>query len=145
MIDARQNTVRTIARRLFEKVGDFTKVSSILRLADQKYREGLIDEALQLVSGPEFDRHLDAWRIRGNAFGKKANYPEAIRAFDAILSERPTDFLAHFHLGIFCYRSGDFRRSVHHYEIADRLSPNHPTIQSDLPAARERLRAADSS
>src|SRR2546428_11793889 len=70
----------------------------------------------------------------------KEKYLEAIRAFDAVIKERPNDFTAHFHLGIYCYRLGDFKRSVHHYEIADRLSPNHPTIQSDLPAARERLR-----
>ena len=35
-IDARKHSVRTIARLVFEKVGDFSKVSSVLRLADQK-------------------------------------------------------------------------------------------------------------
>jgi tetratricopeptide (TPR) repeat protein len=138
-IDARQNSIRKIARLIFEKVGDFSEFLAIVRLADQKYREGLIDEALTLIEHPKFDCSIDALRVKGNAFGHKADYIHAIRAFDLILKEYPNDFLSHFHIGIYCYRIGDFKRSVEHYEIADRLSPNHPTIQSDLPAARRNL------
>lgn len=138
-IDARKNSVRTIARLIFEKTGDFSTLVSVIRLADQKYREGLIDEALALVVDPRFDAYVDALRVRGNALGQRARYDEAIRAFAGVVDQQPNDFLAHFHLGIFSYRIGDFERSVKHYEIANKLSPNHPTIQSDLPAARQHL------
>jgi tetratricopeptide (TPR) repeat protein len=138
-VDARKHTPRTIARLIFEKAGDFSRISSIIRLADQKYREGLFDDALALISDPKFDTDIDALRIRGNAFGKKRNYQDAVRAFDMIVDARPNDFLAHFHIGIYSFRLGDFPRSVTHYEIADKLSPNHPTIQTDLPQARRLL------
>jgi tetratricopeptide (TPR) repeat protein len=138
-IDARKESMRTIARLIFEKVGDFSTMSATVRLADQKYAEGQIDEALALVADPKFEIHVDALRIRADAYGKNGKYVEAIRALDLILKERPKDFLAHFLLGIFSYRVRDFKRSVAHFEIADKLSPNHPTIQSDLPMARRCL------
>jgi tetratricopeptide (TPR) repeat protein len=138
-LDARKLSMQTIARLIFEKVGDFSKLSEVVRLADQKYREGLTNDALALISDSKFDGHIDALRVRALAFESQGKYVDAIRALDLILKERPRDFLAHFLLGIFCFRLGDFKRSVAHYEIAETLSPDHPTIQTDLPIARKHL------
>ena len=67
-------------------------------------------------------------------------YAEAIECFERIVQILPRDFTAHFHLGIYNFRLARFEESVLHYEVADRLSPNHPTIQTDLPFARKGLR-----
>jgi tetratricopeptide (TPR) repeat protein len=140
-IDGRTTSARTISRLVFEKAGDFSQLATFVRLADQKYREGLYEEALSNVMNSKFDSDIDALRVRANSFAKLRRYKDSVDAFDAIVRIRPQDFLAHFHLGIYCYRLADFSRAVHHYEIADSLSPGHPTIQSDLPMARTMLRA----
>ena len=104
------------------------------------YAENRLDEALALVADAKFDNNVDALRIRADVYGKKGNYAEAIRTLDLICEKRPElDFLAHFLLGIFCFRAGDFKRSVVHYEIALTKSPSHPTILSELPLARRQL------
>jgi tetratricopeptide (TPR) repeat protein len=140
-IDGKTSSARTIARLVFEKAGDFSRLATVVRLADQKYREGLVEDALSAVLDPVFDHDVDALRVRANSFAKLRRYKESVEAFDAIVSRRPRDFLAHFHLGIYCYRLANFARSVHHYEIADTISPGHPTIESDLPMARAKLEA----
>lgn len=138
-VDGRVASARTISRLVFEKAGDFSKIATLVRLADQKYRESLFEEALSIVIDKRFDNNIDALRVRANSFAKLRRYKESVDTFDEIIRIRPNDFLAHFHLGIYCYRLSNFYRSVHHYEVADKISPNHPTIQSDLPMARARL------
>ncbi len=138
-MDARKVSVRRIARLTFEKIGDLSKIKNKIRLADQKYKEGLIDEVIELLDDSCFDEHIEALRLKGSAYGRQCDYVNAVRSLKLILQEQPRDFLAHFLLGIFCYRKRDFRNSVFHFEIAEQLSPNHPTIQSDLPIARKKL------
>jgi hypothetical protein len=65
-IDGRTNSARTIARLVFEKSGDFSKIATSVRLADQKYREGLFEEAMSIVLDPKFDNDIDAMRVRAN-------------------------------------------------------------------------------
>lgn len=139
-IDGRRHSMRSVARMIYEKIGDVATQSGLVRLADQQYREGLVDEALATTARAtdQSDPHL--LRIQGNAYGKKAMYPEAIECFEKIVQILPRDFTAHFHLGIYNFRLGRFEDSVRHYEIADELSPNHPTIKTDLPFARKGLR-----
>lgn len=138
-VDGRITSARTISRLVFEKAGDFSKLATLVRLADQKYRESLFEEALSIVIDEKFDNDIDALRVRANSFAKLRRYKDSVAAFDEIIRIRPKDFLAHFHLGIYCYRLADFARSVHHFEIANSISPDHPTIQSDLPMARAML------
>jgi tetratricopeptide (TPR) repeat protein len=141
-VDGRTTTARTISRLVFEKAGDFGKLANLVRLADQKYREGLFEEALSNVVDTRFDNDIDALRVRANSLAKLHRYKDSVTAFDEIIRIRPKDFLAHFHLGIYNYRLANFARSVHHYEIANLISPDHPTIQSDLPMARAMLLAS---
>ena len=139
-IDARKHSMRSVARMIFEKIGDVLTQSGLVRLADQQYREGLIDEALETASFAPDQSDVGLLRVKGNAYGKKAMYVEAIECFEKIVNSMPRDFTAHFHLGIYNFRLGRYEESVRHYEIADALSPNHPTIQTDLPFARKGLR-----
>lgn len=140
-LDGRIHSMRTVARMIYEKVGDTRTRDGLIIWADQKYREGLIDEALDAISALNDDGNVELQRIRGNCYAARSQYREAIACFEKIVAVRPSDFLAHFHLGIYNFRISDFRKSVLHYETADRLSPGHPTILSDLPAARRRLQA----
>ncbi|MFZ4380557.1 MAG: TIR domain-containing protein [Sandarakinorhabdus sp.] len=135
-IDGRTASPRTIGRLVYEKIGDTASLNGIVRLADQQYREGLVDEALATISKVEYEENLDLLRVKANIYGQKSMYMDAIECWNKILLSRPSDFLAHFHLGIYYYRIGKFEESVRHYEIADGISPNHPTISSDLPLAR---------
>lgn len=139
-IDARKHSMRTVARLIFEKIGDVLTQSGLVRLADQQYREGLVDAALDTAALATDQSDTQLLRIRGNAYGKKAMYAQAIQCFEQIVKSLPRDFTAHFHLGIYNFRLGRFEDSVRHYEIADTLSPNHPTIRTDLPFARKGLR-----
>ncbi|MFA9200805.1 MAG: TIR domain-containing protein [Cypionkella sp.] len=139
-VDGRKHSMRAVARLVYEKIGDTATQAGLVRLADQKYREGLIDDALEIVSRAPNQLDIDLIRVKANSLGKKRLYAESVEAFEAIIEQRPSDFLAHFHVAIYSFRLGDFDKAVIHYEVADRLSPGHPTVLSDLEAARAKQR-----
>ncbi|WP_170113144.1 TIR domain-containing protein [Ahniella affigens] len=142
-IDGTKTAARTVARLVYEKVGDFSKISARVRLADQKYREGLVADALEIVRDKQVDHNIDALRVRADCYGYLGDNVNALAALNAILAQRPRDFLSHFLAGIFSFRAGDFAASVRHYETADAISPGHPTIKSDLPLALAKLAGRD--
>jgi len=127
------------AQLIYEKVADLSHLNNALRLAQSYYAEQRFNDALQLVIKPEFDGNVEALRIRADVFGKKSEYQDAIQCLHKILALIQDDFLANFLLGIFYYRIRDYKNSVRYFEVADKLSPGHPTIMTDLPAARRRL------
>jgi tetratricopeptide (TPR) repeat protein len=139
-LDGSSYSMRTIARLVYEKIGDTTSRDGLVRLADQLYREGLPNKALALVGHLPDDGDLELLRLKGLCYSKQVDYRMAIKCFEQVISVRPRDFLSHFHLGIYNFRIGNFEASIRHYEIADHLSPNHPTIIDDLAGARRRLR-----
>lgn len=137
------HSIRSVARMVYEKIGDVASRDGIVRLADQRYREGLFQDALATLKDVPEGNDVALLRVKANCYAKLRQYQKAIECFERIIEIRPRDFLAHFHLGIYNFRISDFNKSVRHYEIADALSPNHPTIQSDLPAARKLQRRQD--
>jgi tetratricopeptide (TPR) repeat protein len=133
-------TIQKIADTIFNMVKEEVEKLKMIRVAQGYYAKGEFAKALYLVNDEIFDENIEALRIRGDAYGKLHQYNKGIKAFEKIVELIPNDFLARFLLGIFYYRIGDFENSVKNYEAAENIYPNHPTILSDLPAARRRLK-----
>ena len=136
-LDLRKDSVAKIARRIEAKVRDHANIDAAIRRSLSLYREHLFDEALEEISDPLFDDEVEALRIRADVLGGKGDYKGAIVALEGIEARLPDDFVSQFLLGIFNFRISKFAESVVHYERAEAIAPNHPTIASDLPQARE--------
>lgn len=127
---------KKVAETIHEKVKDASSINEAIRVADRLYQRHLLNEALRKIEDPKFDKVIEALRIRADVYGKKGKYDHAIDSLREIVRQLPQDFLGHFLLGIFYFRTSQFKESVSHYEEADRIAPGHPTIANDLPAAR---------
>ena len=138
-IDLRKLGPKKVAETIHEKIKVASAINETIRAADRLYQKYLLDEALRKIDGPKFDKVIEALRIRADVYGKKGKYDKAIESLKEIVRQLPRDFNSHLLLGIFYYRTSQFKESVSHYEEADRIAPGHPTIASDLPAARRLL------
>jgi tetratricopeptide (TPR) repeat protein len=139
-IDFEKKTTTEVCSIIDTKISSVIETIRIIRLAESKYESNNFEEALSLVCDDRFSSNMEALRIQGYAYGKLHDYKKGIIAFERIISIIPDDFLSLFHLGIYCYRIGDFAKSVKYYELASKQYPNHPTILTDLPAARKKLK-----
>lgn len=135
-------TIPQVTNTIYNMVSSEVEKLNRLRAAQEYYANGKYDETLRLVKDNNFDKDVEALRIRGNVYGKLQKYEEAINEFHKILQFLPSDFMALFHLGIFYYRIGDFKNSVFYYEAASKIYPHHPTILGDLPSARKKLKSS---
>ncbi len=133
-------TIENVANIIYTMVQSEVEKLNIVRVARDLYDNGQFQRALDLVNDEQLDESIEALRIRGDAYAKMNNYPDSITALVKIRALQPHDFLAHFLLGIFYYRIGDFENSVASFEIAQKMNPDNPTIKSDLPAARRQLK-----
>ena len=129
-----------LAELVNKKVSGQVELLKIIRLAEKYYLDNKFGKSLELVNDEKLDSEIEALRIRGNAYGKLHKYREAIDEFEKVVKILPDDFLCLFHLGIFYYRISDFKNSVKYYEMAEKIYPEHPTIKSDLPLARKKMK-----
>lgn len=119
-----------------QKINESSDKHSVIATSRSLYDKADYNKALNLVGDKLFDDDIEALRIRADCYAHLSQYSNAIDSLDKIIMTRPKDFLSHFLLGIFCYRSQRFKRSVKHYSIAAKMSPDHPTIKVGLPAAK---------
>lgn len=136
-IDGRRIGPEKVAELVAAKVRDAAFINERIRDASHRYAKNDFEGALAALVHPEVENHIDALRIKADTYGNLGQYGKAINCLQQIIKELSEDFLSHFLLGIFYFRLGNFEPSVHHYEIAERLAPGHPTIATDLPFARK--------
>lgn len=136
-IDGRKVSPDRLSELIYEKVRDAAFINDHIRKAERLYAGSNFSGTLEALDCPELEDNIDALRIKADVFGKQARYQEAIECLNKIIAANENDFLANFLLGIFHFRIGNFDEAVRFYEIADRLSPAHPTIATDLPFARK--------
>lgn len=139
-LSAEGRTIGQLAEIVFSKVSSGIEQIRRVRLALEQYAAGRYESALKLLEDPIFNEDVEALRIRADAFGQLNKYREAIDALKTIVAKQPEDFMSHMLLGIFYFRVHDFANAVLSYERADLIAPGHPTVLSDLPIARRRLR-----
>lgn len=132
-----------LAELIFTKIKDRSALDGAIREAERLYAAGEFEQALRCLSSSDLDREVEARRIRADSYGQLSDYRQAIMELKALEAMRPRDFLSHLLLGIFNFRMEEFDESVKHFEIADRISPGHPTILSDLPLARSHAKRHD--
>lgn len=132
--------IEDLAELINKKVSGQVELLKIIRLAERYYLDNEYEKSLELVNDEKLDSEIEALRIRGNAYGKLHKYRQAISEFEKVVKLLPGDFLSLFHLGIFYYRISDFKNSVKYYELAEKIYPEHPTIKSDLPSARKKMK-----
>jgi tetratricopeptide (TPR) repeat protein len=135
-ISISEHGVEKVSKLIYEKVSDVANHHKAIREARELYSKGEFRKALYSVRDPVFDNDINALRIRADIYGKFGEYEKSIECLLKIRDERENDFLANFLLGIFYFRVLDFESSIRYFEVADDISPNHPTIATDLPAAR---------
>ncbi len=135
-IDLRKVPISRVAKLLHDKVAGQAALDAAIRNAQRLYASGDTNEALTVASDKRLDHDIEALYVRADCHGKNGNYVPAVKALEAIIVTRPSEFLAHFLVAIFYFRMKKFRKAIEHYEIANSISPGHPTIQNDLPQAR---------
>jgi tetratricopeptide (TPR) repeat protein len=138
----RKLTIAEIASIIYSKMKHDLDLLNGIREAATLYKSGNFSEIIENLKSSDYDTEVEALRLRADSYGQLSKYDDAIRELHKIISIFPNDFLGHFLLGIFNFRISNFNESVKHYEVADKISPNHPTILSDLPIARKKLEEA---
>lgn len=136
-------TIGQVADILYSKMSSEIEKLNILRKASEYYTSGNYKAALNLVTDKSLDNEIEALRIRADALGQLHKYELAIIHLLKILEISKNDFLSLFLLGIFYYRISDFKNSVKYYQLAKKKYPRHPTIMSDLPLARKKLKVVE--
>lgn len=136
-VDGRAIPPEHVATLIAEKVHDAAFRNDLLREAERLYVATQYERVLQVLSAPEVAQEIEALRIKANTFGKLGDYERAVACLHKVVGTYPKDFLAHFLLGIFYFRLGQFDESVRYYEIADSIAPGHPTVAIDMPFARK--------
>jgi len=144
-ISLKDSPITKIAKVIYDKTSSEIELIKIIRLAENYYNEGHFEKCIELTHNKLLESNIDALRIRADSFGKLHKYEEAIFSLKKIIKINPNDFLSLFLLGIFNYRIGDYKESVKYYELAKSIYPNHPTILSDLPLARRKMKKMSNS
>ncbi len=72
---------------------------------------------------------------QGDQLRKRGRKPEAIRAYRAAVEADPSDFAAHFNLGLISLETGDLATALRSYEAATRIDPNSAAARYNFALA----------
>lgn len=71
------------------------------------------------------------------AYSEK-NYKEAINLYESILKGGFTSYKLYYNLGNAYYKNNELGKAIYHYELANKLQPNHKDIKANLRIANEK-------
>lgn len=71
------------------------------------------------------------------AYSEK-NYKEAINLYESIAKGGFTSYKLYYNLGNAYYKNNELGKAIYHYELANKLQPNHKDIKTNLRIANEK-------
>ncbi|MES2566945.1 MAG: tetratricopeptide repeat protein [Bacteroidota bacterium] len=71
------------------------------------------------------------------AYSEK-NYKEAVSLYESIAKSGFTSYKLHYNLGNAYYKNNELGKAIYHYELANKLEPNHQDIKTNLKIANEK-------
>lgn len=66
------------------------------------------------------------------------NYKEAISLYESIAKGGFTSYKLYYNLGNAYYKNNELGKAIYHYEMANKLQPNHKDIKTNLRIANEK-------
>ncbi len=127
--------IENVASVIFNKVSKVVNLNHIVTKARRFYDNGNFSDALNLLNYDELCDDIRVLQIKSDIWGSLGDYENAIKCLLQIKTKRSDDFLTNFHLGIYYFRIMNFEKSIFYFKEADKISPGHPTIITDLPAS----------
>ena len=79
----------------------------------------------------QYPRHVETYRLLGQALLEQSSYQEASDLFLRILSVDPEDFIAHVGLSQIAKSDENYRRAIWHIERASDIRPNNEQIEEE--------------
>lgn len=104
------------------------------REIDQLIKSGLTREAIAHCNYilKQFPKHIDTYRLLGQAYLDSKDYPEAQDVFLRILAAVPDDFLSHLGMSIIHGEENNLDAAIWHMERAFEVQPANTAIQEEL-------------
>jgi tetratricopeptide (TPR) repeat protein len=79
-----------------------------------------------------YPKHLDTYRLLGQAYLEAKRYDQAIDIFQRVLVAAPEDFVSHVGMSIIADDQGRLDEAILHMERAFEVQPSNAAIQSEL-------------
>ncbi len=83
-----------------------------------------------------YPRHIETYRLLGEACLEKGELEEAADVFKRLLNADPENYVAYAGLGVIHEKKGALREAIWHMERAFELAPNNETIRDALRRLR---------
>jgi len=79
-----------------------------------------------------FPKHIQTYRLLGNAFLESQRYGDAADILQRVLSSIPDDFIAHVGMSVIREDEGNLEDAIYHMERAFEVQPANKAIQEEL-------------
>src|SRR5512139_4120726 len=113
-----------------------TKVSlrvynhEIESLIDQGHLQEAIAHCRHILQS--YSKHLETYRLLGNAYLEAKRYDEAVEIFSRVLMAVPDDFVSHVGMSIIRDDQNKLDEAIWHMERAFESQPSNAAIQAEL-------------
>jgi tetratricopeptide (TPR) repeat protein len=77
---------------------------------------GRLDKAIEVLSRPELVSDLPSQVMLADLLGQMERYPEALKLLNDLLAQHPQSIAAHYYLGWYLERSGDYVAALKAYQ-----------------------------
>lgn len=107
-----------------------TYCKQIRQLIDTGQTEEAISHCFHILQ--IYPKHLDTYRVLGEAYLESDNHSEAADIFQRVLSSIPDDFVAHIGMSVIREEDEKLDEAIWHMERAFEMQPSNSTIQSEI-------------
>jgi tetratricopeptide (TPR) repeat protein len=107
-----------------------TYCKQIKQLIDTGQTEEAISHCMHILG--TYPKHLDTYRVLGEAYLERKEQSEAADIFQRVLSSIPDDFVAHIGMSVIREEDEKLDEAIWHMERAFEVQPSNSTIQSEI-------------
>ncbi len=107
-----------------------TYCKQIKQLIDTGQTEEAISHCMHILGA--YPKHLDTYRVLGEAYLERGEHSEAADIFQRVLSSIPDDFVAHIGMSVIREEDEKLDEAIWHMERAFEVQPSNSTIQSEI-------------
>lgn len=115
-----------------ENLDVLVAISGIYR-RQKRYEESVafLEQALVMCESSPKARAKISYNL-GFTYRQMGNYAEAIKCFEEVVDENPSDVLANNHLGAIYALQGNHTKAIEAYNRGLKYDPNHPILQFNI-------------
>lgn len=115
-----------------ENLDVLVAISGVYR-RQKRYEESVafLEQALVICESNPKSRAKISYNL-GFTYRQMGNYEEAIKCFEEVVDENPSDVLANNHLGAIYALQGNHGKAIEAYNRGLKYDPNHPILQFNI-------------